>query len=420
MGGWIVQQLLLRGEDPAAIRILDLRAPSRPEALKNNVDFISTDVSSAESVISAFTAPWPRSVAQLPLTVLHTVAFIGASDRHPLALGIYERVNLEGTRNVLAASQAAGCSIFISTSSGSISTTPPVYLPWVPRLTTKDYVQILPNAEPTRHTLSSPLESFGSCYAYSKARAEALVRSANDPKTSFRTGCIRPAHAIYGHGCDNLNNLSFDYLRRGWSPTWITDIVNHFVDARNVSAAHLWYEDAFLKQEQNNTDTVGGKAYAVTDPNPPVTYGHLYRLLTLLAHPSNPCDFPKIPPIPILLIAHVVEFYSLLRLRWGGLLGKYLPALKGDLAAMQPAIYNMCTAHFIYDDSMARREIGYRAVVGTLRGLCDSVVEFNGKVEERLKRDAGAAGKGVRDEEVVRREGLRRRREAVEKVAVKG
>ena len=441
VGGWIVQQLLLRGEDPTAIRILDLRPPTRPDILKHDIRCIRTDVTSLDSVVTAFDecAQWSPSTLKLPLTVYHCVAFIGASDRHPLALEPYVRVNIEGTANVLEASRVAGCDIFVATSSGSISISPPTFLPFLPRLSPAKFLQFLPNAEPVEHHLLSPLEAFGSCYAFSKARAEHLVRTANDPTSAFSTGVIRPAHAIYGPTCgvQNVNSISWDYLRRGGSPTWLTGLLNHFVDARNVALGHLWYEDALIKeadsaqQREKGRDRKGGheisvvrvsgRAYAITDPNPPVTYGHLYRLFTLLSHPTTPCKFPAVPPIPMLLIAYAVEAYSLLRKRWGGVLGRVLPAPKGDLAALQPAIFNMSTANFIYDDKMARIELGYKGAVETLRGLCDSVLEWNEGVEKRItgakeegkekgqKEDGKNERNEVQLEDVVREDGTRKR-----------
>ena len=448
VGGWIVQQLLLRGEDPTAIRILDLRPPTRPDIVEHNIAFIRTDVTSLVSVISAFddSSRGSPSTEHLPLTVFHCVAFIGASDRHPLALEPYIRVNIEGTANILEASKSAGCDTFIATSSGSISLSPPTFLPLLPILTPQKFLQLLPNAEPVEHHLLSPLTSFGSCYAFSKARAEHLVRSSNDPSSAFRTGVIRPAHAIYGPTCGspNPNSISYDYLRRGGSPTWLTNNLIHFVDARNVALGHLWFEDALIKEadsaerkdedrsrkggQETAKDSVSGKAYAITDPNPPVTYGHLYRLFTLLSHHTTPCRFPVVSPIPILLIAYIVEAYSLLLKRWGGMLGRLLPTPKGDLAVLQPALFNMSTAHFIYDggDEMARRDLGYKGVVGTLSGLCESVVEWNEGMEEKIGQiTKEGKGKGkiedrseardkemkVKLEDVVEEDGVRRRKE---------
>lgn len=222
MGGWIVQHLLWRGEDPAAIRIVDLAVPTRPEIRENDVQFVKTDVSNASAVSEAFNAPWPRAVADAPLTVFHTVAYIKPNERKKEFLASYLRVNVEGTRNVLAAAKRAGASVFVATSSGSIAARPPQYFlpPW--RRWPVDIFQLSVNAEPKG--LDLPLENFGSCYSYSKARAEKLVRDADDAENGFRTGCIRPCHAIYGHGVDNVSSIVYEYLRRGGSPRYCVSL----------------------------------------------------------------------------------------------------------------------------------------------------------------------------------------------------
>lgn len=69
-------QLLSRGEDPRRIRIVDIRAPTRKDlttGLGSKVAFHQTDVSSAEAVVAAFTAPWPEEDANdIPVTVFHS------------------------------------------------------------------------------------------------------------------------------------------------------------------------------------------------------------------------------------------------------------------------------------------------------------------------------------------------------------
>ena len=71
VGSWIAQHLLWRGENPAAIRILDLQAPMRPEVAENDTQFFATDVTDKASLKAAFDAPWPADVASSPLTVFH-------------------------------------------------------------------------------------------------------------------------------------------------------------------------------------------------------------------------------------------------------------------------------------------------------------------------------------------------------------
>jgi nucleoside-diphosphate-sugar epimerase len=415
VGGWIVKNLLDNDVLPAAIRILDLRPSTRSEVIKNNIAFFTTDVTSKESLHDAFTASWPTEVADFSFTIIDCVAMIGPADRKEIMVDPYVRVNIEGTKNVLAAAQELHKSqgrtypmVFVATSSGSISITPPTYFqtPFSPAwfrtvfsgAPPPDFCQFVPNGEPPQHHLLSDIASFGSCYAFSKARAEYYVRQAHDSDQRFLTGCIRPAHAIYGHGVENTNSLSYDYLRRGGSPTWMYDIVGNFVDARNVSLGHLWYEHALLKEltEAEGVppgcrmrNTVGGQAYAVTDPNPPITYGHLYRLLALLAYPKTP-KFPRIPPIPMLCMGYFIEAYVMFReglVKEGGagrFIAKFMPPLSGDLIFLQPGTFQIATLNLVYDDSLAREQLGYKSCVNTMRGLVDSVLEWNEKSQQKV------------------------------------
>lgn len=418
VGGWIVQHLLERGEDPQAIRIMDMRQSKRAIIVNNSVETIITDISDANAVSAAFTAPWPSHIATHPLTVFHTVAYIKPSDRAPDFLPPYLRINVHGTTNILRAAKSAGTTILITTSSASVALKRPAWFipPWQRYPT--NWLQVLPNADPpTALGLDAPLETFFSCYAYSKARAEKLVRDADDPATGFRTGAIRPGHAVYGHGEGNNMSIAYDYLRRGGVPTWIHHVLCNFVSAQNVSLAHLLFEDRLItprpkpglrdgggsgaseKGQSGETDKevpdIGGNAYAITDPGPPMHYGNFLNVLAQLAHPATPCSFPIIPPLPMLLLAYPVEWYALLRhrllqkrfvqwrcLQWLGLL---LPRLKGDLEMIQPAMLNVSTLHLCYTIERAREELGYRSGLGTLEGLCAQVWEWNAGVEARLK-----------------------------------
>lgn len=219
MGNWIASHLLARGEDPAAIRILDLQSP-RQQLLDQGVVFIQTNITDKKAVSSAFSQPWPssRSIDQLPLTVYHTAAVIRFSERHRALLPLSTSVNVDGTRNVLEAARAAGASCFIATSSGSVGLRLPSFwiAPWekIP----KGLVQVLrdrTDGQPKQHG-----QFFGN-YAVSKFEAEMMVRSADDPRSKFRTGCIRPANGVYGVGADNSASVLGLYLRSGGNPTYV-------------------------------------------------------------------------------------------------------------------------------------------------------------------------------------------------------
>lgn len=208
VGGYIVLQLLERGQPPNTIRIVDFQPPHRRDQLDhplfNKINFQKTDISSAISTDAAFSQPWDDpAVANLPLTVFHTAAVIIPSARSQLVNGFCEAVNVGGTENVLAAARRSGADVFVSTSSASISIRP-VELwvrPWqgwgdaCPR----GYCQVLEESDFFR-PLRRHEEFFGN-YPASKAKAERIVCGANCRE--LRTGCIRPANGVYGHPTDN-------------------------------------------------------------------------------------------------------------------------------------------------------------------------------------------------------------------------
>lgn len=213
MGNWIASHLVSRGEDPAAIRVLDLQPP-RQELLDQGVAFIKANVTDKAAVSDAFSQPWPEPTQKLPLSVFHTAAVIRPAERHRSLLPLCTGVNVGGTRNVLEAAKDAGADRFIATSSGSVGLRRPSFwiAPWtfIPRY----LVQVLSDyatGQPREHD-----EFFGN-YAVSKFEAEELVRNADEP--GFRTGCIRPANGIYGVGADTRASIIWHYLRAGGVPT---------------------------------------------------------------------------------------------------------------------------------------------------------------------------------------------------------
>ncbi|KAK5164250.1 uncharacterized protein LTR77_009944 [Saxophila tyrrhenica] len=370
----------MRGEDPAAIRILDLSKPTRESVAESGVAYIKTDVSDKNAVAQAFATSWPDSVQALPLTVFHTVAYINPSERKAAFLSPYIKVNIEGTRNMLDATKKAGADCFVATSSASVGLRPPSYFPWPWQAYPKDIYQYLPNADPK--ALDLPLEGYGACYAWTKAQAEQLVRGANTAR--FRTGVIRP-----GHGAFFIKHRS---NRRGGSPTWLSNVISHFVNAQNVSIGHLAFEHALLQKDSR----VGGNAYCVLDPNPPIIYGSLYKMLSNMAHPSTPINFPEIPQITVLLMAYVIEQYQLLRRK----ILPAVPALSADLTFLQPAVFNLSSPHIVYTDDRAQKEIGYKAPITTSEGLALAVLDWNEKAEAKVKA-TDASASDLQEEKVV-------------------
>lgn len=154
------------------------------------------------------------------MTVFHLAAVIRHYERHPGHLPLSTGVNVEGTKNVLAAAEAVGAKVFIATSSASVCIRSTTLFRMIPffRPIPKDYCQFHTDGDlnlPQKHY------DFFSNYAVSKLEGERLVRAADDEKSGFRTGCLRPGNGVYGGGGDFMTD---GFFRRGVSPT----LVNHF------------------------------------------------------------------------------------------------------------------------------------------------------------------------------------------------
>ncbi|KAK8254144.1 hypothetical protein IWZ00DRAFT_487518 [Phyllosticta capitalensis] len=429
VGGAIVQQLLLRGQDPSLVRILDIRPPSPKVAGSvrrardlSRADFVQVDVGSKKSVDEAFARPWPSHAANWPLTVFHTAAVIRVSERAASLLALSSRVNELGTAYVLEAARTAGADIFVATSSGSIAIRP--LQPWLSPFQRwpTGYYQRLTDAD---YDLHRPHGGYYGNYPESKARAEALVRAADDREACFRTGCIRPASGVYGSRFDNTVGA---YLRTGGGPDWLGHIVNNFVHTGNVALAHLLYEQVLIspalkdkEEEEADQETthepspvddndktrhdLGGQAFTIIDPTPPIRFSDLQRLHLTLAH--SPMRFYRVPPVLPFLLSHLIELYSLIHhliilplttalatpsqplvLRALAVaIGLLLPPLAGLPVLLQPALFGISSVHLDYSDEPARRPqqeggLGYRGVWGTMDGMVGQVVEWNDEWDE--------------------------------------
>ncbi|GKU07910.1 cholesterol dehydrogenase [Fusarium langsethiae] len=358
VGGYVVLQLLARGTPPKSIRIVDIRETERDDmriGLAAKVDFLQTDITSITSTERSFNKPWDSSVKDLPLTVFHTAAVIVPSARSKHLYEFLQAVNVQGTKNVLAASRAVGATVFSSTSSASICVWPvdPFVSPWATE--PRNYWQVLDVRD-----FSEPLrrhEDYFGNYSASKAAAERL-----------RMGYMDIRQTIL---------LVFYFLKA--FTTRLPHIVQNFVHGANVAIAHLHHEAVLATGDCQQA----GKPFVVTDPGPLITFGDLYMAVkTLSIHRFRTA---LVPPVMMLLLSVVVEWYILLPYRFLAL-GRLLPELKGDIRKLQPAIFSICT-HLIASDPEARRPvneggIGYEGIVTTFEVVVMEIVDWN---SEHLK-----------------------------------
>jgi hypothetical protein len=126
----------------------------------------------------------------------------------------------------------------------------------------------------------------------------------------------------------------------------------------------------------------------VTDPNPPISYNDLYAVISTLS--IHPFRVLVLPPVFILLLSHLVEWYIVLPYRVP-VLRKFLPKLRGDLRQLQPGLFSICT-HLLGVDADARKPVeqgglGYEGVLTTMQGMVTEVVEWN---REHAAMDTGS------------------------------
>lgn len=144
--------------------------------------------------------------------------------------------------------------------------------------------------------------------------------------------------------------------------------------------AHLCFEQRLIElTHEPSLPDIGGRAFFVTDPNPPVRFSDVYQLLQNLS--VTKIRFSIIPPIALFPFSHLVEWYDLLTFYVPS-----LPKLQYPLVFLQPALFGVGSVHTVIDDRFARAKpadggLGYHPPVDTMRGLCFQVSEWNKNVE---------------------------------------
>ncbi|EGR50975.1 uncharacterized protein TRIREDRAFT_57647 [Trichoderma reesei QM6a] len=394
LGGQIILHLLAMGTPPEAIRILDIRPPftfskdfSHEPASK--VAFVQTDITDEAATLASYKVPWPNeAVADLPLTVFHTAGVIRPFERHAMFYERSARVNVTGALHSLQAAKKVGAGIFVYTSSSNAALKQVKWLfaPWgsnqrkqqQQQQQPQGFVQLLDNAdffEPLR-----PPSGFPTNYARSKAEAERLICCADErgAGAGMRTGAIRPGNAVYGHVRDNVVGRM---LGLKYCPTWVAGNVQSWCHVQNASLAHLLYEDALLGE---HADKVAGRPYIVTDRGTPVRFDDVYRILDVASTTGLRVSYP--PPVLMLLVCYVVEWYALV-VNLVPALQRWVSEPGEPLRWVQPGVF-ATGLNCLVDDGEARRGveeggIGYRGGCLTVEGMCDEVRGWNELVGER-------------------------------------
>ena len=241
----------------------------------------------------------------------------------------YQAINVQGTRNVVAACRELGVRRLILTSTPSV-------------VAGGEALEGVDESQPypARHVAD---------YPRTKAIAEAEVLAADDPASGLRTVALRP-RGIWGPGDTQLFPRLVQWTREGrLARLGAGDPLQDFAFVDNVVDAHL----AAAEKLESAPDVVGGNAYFITDGAP-------IGCWTMVARCLETADLPapsKTVPLGLakFLGAANEALWNLLGIRSEPRLNRF------KVAAL--------TAPCHFDISAARRDLDYHPAVGLEEGL---------------------------------------------------
>ncbi len=308
LGLAIVRRLVERGD-----RVRSLARQRYPALDARGVEQIQGDIADPGAV---------EKVASGCELIFHVAAKAGIWGR----LEDFRRINVEGTRNVLAACRKHGIHRLVYTSSPSVV------------FSGKDLAGVNESIPYPSH--------YEAHYPRTKAEAEQLVLAANGP--DLATVALRP-HLIWGPGDNHLipriiAKARAGRLRRLGRGNPLIDSI--FID--NAADAHILAADRLAPGSP-----VAGKAYFLSQGEPIPLWDLVNRIL----------DAAELPPVTRSVPVSVAVAVGWLLEGIYGLLGwQAEPPMTRFLAR------ELSTAHW-FDISAARRDFGYQPQVSIDEGL---------------------------------------------------
>ena len=307
LGQAVIRQLLTRGD-----HVVTLNRSDYPELAALGVDCRQGDIADPEAVLAA---------AQGCEAIIHVAAKAGPGLHAP----DFERPNVRGTENVLAACSRHGIGVVVYTSSPSV---------------------VHGGGDIENGDESLPYaEHFQAPYPETKARAERLVLAANGPR--LKTCALRP-HLIWGPGDNQLLPRLIEKNRAGRlrlpDPTKLIDTV--YID--NAAQAHMLALDNLA-----GPAGAAGKAYFISNGEPLANGDIIARLLEAAGETPNIATVP--PGLAMTLAGAVEGLWRLSRRRSDPPLSRFV-------------VEHLATAHW-YNLDAARRDLGYQPTVSIEEGL---------------------------------------------------
>ncbi|OAL43433.1 C-3 sterol dehydrogenase/C-4 decarboxylase family protein [Pyrenochaeta sp. DS3sAY3a] len=337
-GQHLIEDLIERGAQPDHIHVLDLKLN---ETQKVDVRFHHGNISCVDDV---------RKVLQLvnPSVIFHTASPYPFESDH----AVLERVNIDGTRNLVQLSHEIGSVLaFVYTSSSSV---------------VHDYYHPLRRADESYPVLHFPQQP--NYYSHSKAVAEEIVLSANGKGSNMLSVAIRPA-SMYGEGDKTQIPSLVKTARAGRANMRIGPEENNFDNTyiKNLSLAEILAAGALLAANEgeavSNDKRVQGEAFFVTDDDS-YSFPAYTRLVARFA--GHPVDPSEVRTIPFWLILSLV--YAAGCVYWVVTFGK-------EMAFSTKVVRTLAQERTFYIEK-AKTRLGYKPRFTTAEGTKRAVEWF--------------------------------------------
>ncbi|KAL7629356.1 erg26, C-3 sterol dehydrogenase [Parahypoxylon ruwenzoriense] len=333
--GHHVVDLLLR-DWKCTVSVVDLKCQRNRRPDSDGVTYVEADITDADGLVKVFGKLKPD-------VVIHTASppAQGAGD---VANDLFRRVNVDGTRAVIAACQQNDVKALVYTSSASVMS---------------DNKSDLINANENYPVIRGKMQT--EYYSETKAHAEKLVLEANRAAgTDLLTTAIRPS-GIFGEGDMQLVYHAINIYREGKDKVQVglNENMFDFTYVQNVAHAHLLAARALLVTHAATTEPldyekVDGEAFIITNDSP-VYFWDLMRAIWRESGSQKGTSHVWVMSrdVGILLGFFSEVVFGILR--------------KTPTFNRQRIVYSCMTRY--YDITKAKRRLGYQPLVSLSEGV---------------------------------------------------
>ncbi|KAI9794846.1 MAG: hypothetical protein M1816_002974 [Peltula sp. TS41687] len=343
--GTATVQALFAKHPGCRIIVLDLRIPSPVDRLPD-IEYYEVDVTSASAVSAIMQELRPE-------VVIHTAGVVPPVPQRysrKQEARVF-RINVEGTRNVLAASRESGVKAFVLTSSCTVVVDALEYE--------------LPNVDETLPTFRHSL-----VYGESKAEAERIVLAASDDM--LPTCAIRPS-ILFGPGDPICIPTIHSCIAKCETPFVIGSGTNlcDFTYVDNIADAHILAAENLMSSK-----TAAGEAFFISGGEPLPFRAFCEAVWA---------EFGHVPPFVVRIPESVA---------WcAGVAAECISWLTGTSVALsRGSVYDAFRTRYA-SILKARRILGYTPRIGMVEGLHVSCQAYKRQLESALERKSFSSEK---------------------------